>query len=750
MSGSPTPGGSSPTTSATPEATPTHAPHVTATPIDPTPTPPLITPAPTPDPYDQDGDGVRTPTDCDDQNPTTYPNAPERCDAKDNDCDGVVDDGASATFFADADQDGFGDELVSLVTCPKPEGYVEQAGDCNDQVAAIHPQAVEVCDGVDQNCDGQVDEGATTTYYQDADLDTFGSPLSTREACSTPDGYVVLSTDCDDSKADVHPGATELCNGRDDNCDAVIDEGMPEVYYFYQDLDQDGFGDGAVSKFTTCAGSAGMARLRGDCDDGAPLIFPGAAETSDGIDSDCGGTDGVDPHVGLNSRSLASIQAAVSAVSTSEQTIFVGGGTYLEHNVAVMGKSVRLYSIAAPGEAVIDAQQLGRVFNVLESYSPRSFLSLDGFTLSNGLDYFDGGAVLVTEADLEVRNCRFLNNSAMSAAGGALAFYGYKASGIGENLTFIGNSAKTGGALSVKYTDVSFRNLLFKENDAETYGGGIYLYRSAGTYDYLWFEDNSAEQGGGMHLYQSSPTLSQVVAKGNYALSYGGGLDLTSTSNARISHLYCEGNASANGGALALGYGAAAQVTNALLIGNTGRTSGGAVYVKASSLALYYGVAANNYSQKGGGLYTYGAETILLNTALAYNAGYNWFSVPGENDYIEAVGLAMYTPSGSNANVTFENAVTSEPGFMAYDGDGIPTDFHLQKTSPLVDIGAYDHDLDGTDADLGAYGGIAGGGFDKDFDLAFDYFWPGAFGDAPVSTVGYDCQDNNPAQSSCP
>jgi hypothetical protein len=80
-----------------------------------------------------------------------------------------------------------------------PDGYAADSTDCDDTRGDVHPGATEVCDGVDDNCNGSVDEGVTTIFYEDADGDGFGNPDKTTEACAAPDGYVADGTDCDDT-----------------------------------------------------------------------------------------------------------------------------------------------------------------------------------------------------------------------------------------------------------------------------------------------------------------------------------------------------------------------------------------------------------------------------------------------------------------------------------------------------------------------------------------------------------------------
>ena len=175
---------------------------------------------------DADGDGYSVAQgDCNDNNAAIHPGAIEVCNAVDDDCDGLIDEGVTTTYYRDADVDGYGNAAVTISACSLPSGYVSNSTDCNDANAAIHPGATEVCNGVDDDCDGLIDEGVQTTYYRDADVDGYGNAGVTILACSVPSGYVSNSTDCNDANAAIHPGAIEVCNGVDDNCNGTIDEG---------------------------------------------------------------------------------------------------------------------------------------------------------------------------------------------------------------------------------------------------------------------------------------------------------------------------------------------------------------------------------------------------------------------------------------------------------------------------------------------------------------------------------------------
>jgi len=165
--------------------------------------------------------------DCDDLDPSAYPGAPEVCDEVDNNCDSQVDEGAAAptTWHPDADGDGFGNAELSTVACAAPFGMLADAGDCDDLDPGSYPGAVEVCDGADNDCNSQVDDGVTSTFYTDLDSDGFGDPASPIAACSLPVGASINDQDCDDGDANNYPGNAEVCDGLDNNCNSTADDG---------------------------------------------------------------------------------------------------------------------------------------------------------------------------------------------------------------------------------------------------------------------------------------------------------------------------------------------------------------------------------------------------------------------------------------------------------------------------------------------------------------------------------------------
>ncbi len=153
--------------------------------------------------------------------------------------------GPVATYYQDADGDGYGIPGVSVPSCSPPAGYAANSADCNDTNAGTFPGAAEICNGRDDDCDGMVDEGISV----DNDGDGF--------ACSG---------DCDDFDPAVHPGAGEICDQKDNDCDGFLPA---------DERDDDG------DQFAIC---------EGDCRDDIPGLHPGAPEGCDGIDTDCDGS----------------------------------------------------------------------------------------------------------------------------------------------------------------------------------------------------------------------------------------------------------------------------------------------------------------------------------------------------------------------------------------------------------------------------------------------------------------------------
>jgi len=193
-------------------------------------------------------------------------------------------------WFVDADGDGHG-AGVAAIQCVRPADGVLSSDDCDDDLAVTYPGAVEQCDVIDNNCDGVVDEGVVNVaWYVDGDGDGYGDATAPFvEDCAQPaDGYVALDGDCDDGAEEVHPGADEMCDDVDHDCDGQAVVGAVNPVRWFRDADADGFGV-VVNFADDCVQPSGFVLDLEDCDDDNLLVYPGGNEVCDGSDNDCNG-----------------------------------------------------------------------------------------------------------------------------------------------------------------------------------------------------------------------------------------------------------------------------------------------------------------------------------------------------------------------------------------------------------------------------------------------------------------------------
>lgn len=216
------------------------------------------------------------------------PRSTEYCGG--NDCDDTdANVGEPTGWFRDVDTDTFGagEETFS---CTQPEGFVDLGGDCDDTDQLVNPDAMEVCNGYDDDCDGGVDDENIPTWYADVDEDTYGDPAVLLEQCAEPDGYVDNSLDCNDGDIAINPDGTEICDdGIDQDCNDIVDD-AEGAQAWYADVDGDGYGNEDQLLFSCQESVDGFVLDNQDCNDVNYDTSPAAFEAcGDGIDNDCDG-----------------------------------------------------------------------------------------------------------------------------------------------------------------------------------------------------------------------------------------------------------------------------------------------------------------------------------------------------------------------------------------------------------------------------------------------------------------------------
>ncbi len=346
--------------------------------------------------------------DCDDLDPAVHPEAEERCDALDRDCDGdaTADAIDPSTWYVDGDGDGYGVPRLTQTACEAPVGYVATDDDCNDRAAAIHPGAPEFCDTVDHDCDGETaedDSEDASTWYADADADGYGDASAATLACTAPPDHVADDTDCDDAELAIHPGADELCTGLDHDCDgAVLEADSVDATPWYADTDGDGFGDASTVASTSCdtTAPAGTTADACDCDDTDATANP------DGLDCDevacpSGGEVWIDDSCGLReiSATLGTGTGTAPELAIDEATtVSFCAGTHFVRIEGTTTDTIRLVGLDGAASTTLDAEGDPAVVVA----GP---LVVEGLTLANGESSGATAAILEASAAVTLTDC---------------------------------------------------------------------------------------------------------------------------------------------------------------------------------------------------------------------------------------------------------------------------------------------------------------------------------------------------------
>ncbi len=525
------------------------------------------------------------------------------------------------------------------------DGYA-LADDCDDADAAVNPGvATDVCDETDNDCDGDVDEDPDVVWYPDGDGDGYGADGDGVYACLAPPGLGVGNTDCDDADAATWPSADEGCDETDNDCDGLVDEGLPLDAPFWLDRDGDGAGDADTVAYTCGLPlAAGTAANGFDCDDAD-------AASPVWVDASAGGGDGTsgDPFRTIGEAIRSGLACAIVAAGEYGEDL-----EWPPHDVWIRG-------VAGAGATTIRGTGAEPVVTVASGSSILS--TLEGFTVTGG-----GG--------------RKIESS--SVVLGVTTWY----------TRYYGGGIAVGAGSAIVLRDVLVQDNLLPEYADTTIDGGHYVTQS---------------YGGGVYVQGGSLTLDGGAVRGNYAHN-GGGVYVTGGGAVTSQQfLLAENTAYASAGLYA-DQGSKVTLSTTIVNANVPATSPGGLAVYESTLVLdHVNVLAHDYGIYARGssidIYAsifeanaYGVQAVTTTFSASYTAM--------DSDTVDYIGVT--DPTGTSGNTHGSCLFTD----FVDDTDADNDDFVLAVGSPCIDAAdPSETDVDGSIADVGAYGGPEGSGW---------------------------------------
>jgi len=561
---------------------------------------------------------------------------------------------AMEVLFVDADLDGFGDSDLPEEACVNTPGHAAVGGDCDDTDPRVSPNANEICNGIDDDCDGGVDRGLLVDVWSDLDGDGYGDPETFEQVCAAEAHHVRDDSDCDDTDPDVNPDGVEVCDGRDQDCDDLVDEDATDFETFYADVDGDGMGD-PLEPVLACPGASGVTDNDWDCDDldgGTPLV----------VDAGESGT-------GTLSDPLGSIQEGVdqALAAGGMACVVVQPGRYSE-SVDLSAGEVSVVGVEGAENTVVDGTGLDEPVLVLGAENQSATL-VEGLTLTRGTPQR-------TTFEIDILGNR--SDLVRDAGAGVYA--------SGARATLRGLHITDNRILDPELEDYVQSDGRTVQVSWEGLGGGV--FSEGGT---LVMEDclvwaNEAQVGGGVFADQALSVLHTQFLE-NLATDVGGGL---------------------------AGRGATMTVENSVFAGNLADDAA-SVYAADSAVLLSQITVNHDVPDVSGGALVVVERSLGLwtNLLLSTDTG-SGVRVEDANTTITLDGVLFDVPEDTRSAppgaLYVAGAIEAAPIFLDFSDDDIASndDLHLDPDSPGVDAGLSGRDTDGTVADLGAYGGVLG------------------------------------------
>jgi len=408
--------------------------------------------------------------------------ADELCNGQDDDGDGEVDEGLTRhTWYVDADGDGRGDDDATMEDCGQPDGTASRGGDCDDTNPAISPDAPELCNGVDDDCDGTID-GPTSddavTRYPDEDGDGYGLAAERTCEADTP-GWIEdsLGLDCDDSDAAVHPGAVERCNGIDDDCDpATSEDGSARL----TDL------DGTVYHWPADRFDGQLAILRPGTLSLCAGDFPWTLRPRVDLDIRAAPEATSRPHIDASGLDGPALMVRDDGISVQVSGIDLTGG---------LGTAAIAGELTGGGAVECDTD---------------GTLAFEDVAISGGTADLGGGLLARGGCQLTLTDCQ-VEGAQAAWAGGCLAVIDGSATVVGSSLKACGAPVGAGAAVVgwEGEAGLDLTESLLSEHTADRLGGGVYVEAAGLTCigdgsTAQGITTNSAPEGGGIWMAADS------------------------------------------------------------------------------------------------------------------------------------------------------------------------------------------------------------------------------------------------------